>query len=210
MHPDARFWNRLAGKYSRMKVPDEASYNRKLEITREFLTSDSEVLEFGCGTGSTAIAHAPHAAHIRALDISHEMLRIAREKAQAAGATNVDFEEAGIDQFEAPQGSVDVVMCHSLLHLLRDRDAAIGKIHTLLKPGGIFISSTMCMADGLGFMRPVLTMGRVLGLFPVVKVFSSDDLRGAVERAGFEILEDWRPGKRKATFLVAKKPDHSA
>jgi len=193
-----------------MKVPDEASYRRKLEITQSFLMPDAEVLEFGCGTGSTALEHAPRVKHIRALDISHEMLRIAREKAQATGVANVDFEEAGIDEFEAPERTFDVVMCHSLLHLLRDRDAAIAKIHRLLKPGGLFISSTICMADGLGFMRPVLPLGRILGLFPVVKVFSSDDLRGAVERAGFEIVEDWRPGKRKATLLVAKKPGHSA
>ncbi len=207
MRRDAAFWNRIAGKYARMKVPDEASYQRKLEITRDFLTPDSEVLEFGCGTGSTAIAHAPCAGHILALDISPEMLRIAREKAAAAGVANITFEERGVEDYEAPEGSYDVVMCHSLLHLLDDRDAAIAKIHALLKPGGIFISSTMCISDGLGFMRPILPLGRILGLFPVVKVFSSDSLRGAIESAGFEIVEDWRPGKRKATFLVARKPD---
>jgi SAM-dependent methyltransferase len=207
MRRDAAFWNRIAGKYARMKVPDEASYQRKLEITRDFLTPDSDVLEFGCGTGSTAIAHAPHARHILALDISPEMLRIARDKAAAAGIANVTFEEEGIEDYEAPEGSYDMVMCHSLLHLLDDRDAAIAKIHGLLKPGGIFISSTMCISDGLGFMRPILPLGRILGLFPVVKVFSSDTLRGAIESAGFEIVEDWRPGKRKATFLVARKPD---
>lgn len=209
MHRDAAFWNKIAGKYAGMKVPDEVSYQRKLEITRNFLTPDSEVLEFGCGTGSTAIAHAPHARHILALDISPEMLRIAREKASAAGVANVTFEERGVEDYEAPEGSYDMVMCHSLLHLLGDRDAAIAKVHRLLKPGGIFISSTICMSDGLGFMRPVLPIGRILGLFPVVKVFSSDNLRGAIESAGFEIVEDWRPGKRKATFLVARKPPAS-
>lgn len=206
MHQDANFWNRIAEKYAARPVDDEAGYQRKLEITRDFLTPESEVLEFGCGTGSTAIAHAPHAGHILALDISHEMLRIARERAVAARAANVTFEEAGIDEYQGPDARFDMVMCHSLLHLLRDSDSAIRKVFRLLKPGGIFVSSTICMADGFGFMRPVLPVGRILGLFPVVKFFSSDDLRGAIERAGFEILEDWRPGKRKSTFIVAKKP----
>ena len=206
MHRDARFWNRIAEKYAKSPVADEAAYQRKLEITRAFLTPDSEVVEFGCGTGSTALAHAPHAGHILAVDISPEMIRIAREKAEMASVANVEFGEAGIDEFEAADARFDMVMCHSLLHLLRDRDAAIRKVYRLLKPGGFFVSSTVCMADGFWFMRPLLPLGGIFGLLPVLRMFSADDLRGAIERTGFEILEDWRPGKRKATFIVAKKP----
>ena len=55
---DTRFWNRIAGKYARQPISDEETYEKKLAITRKYLTPESEVFEFGCGTGSTAILHA--------------------------------------------------------------------------------------------------------------------------------------------------------
>jgi hypothetical protein len=48
---------------------------------------------------------------------------------------------------------------------------------------------------------------RLVGLAPAgVQFFTARDLRAAVERAGFEVVEDWRPGPRKAVFLVARRP----
>ncbi len=54
-----RFWNWTAERYSRQAIADEASYKKKLAITQEYLTPNIRVVEFGCGTGSTAIVHAP-------------------------------------------------------------------------------------------------------------------------------------------------------
>lgn len=81
MTPSPRFWDFIATRYARQPVPDEAVYQRKLEITRGVLEPHHEVLELGCGTGSTAIAHAPHVRQVRAVDISPRMLDIARRKA---------------------------------------------------------------------------------------------------------------------------------
>ena len=64
MDRETKFWNKLADKYSRQSVRDEAGYQKKLEVTREYLQPDMEVLEIGCGTGSTAIAHAPAPLHL--------------------------------------------------------------------------------------------------------------------------------------------------
>ena len=88
----ARFWDRMAKGYAKRPVADQATYAEKLKRTRAHFSPASEVLEFGCGTGSTALAHAPYAGHIRATDISGEMLAIARAKAQEADITNVSFE----------------------------------------------------------------------------------------------------------------------
>ena len=206
MTDDARFWNRLARRYARMKGPDEASYRHKLDRTRAYLFPDAQVFEFGCGTGTTALHHAPYVAHVRAVDFASEMIAIAREKAAAQGAANVDFAVATLDG-EPPEPRWDMVMAHSILHLVPDRDAAIAKAHALLKPGGHFVSSTICLSDGLWFMRPVLPLMRLVNLAPGrVAFFTADDLRAATRRAGFEIVEDWRPGPRSALFLVARKP----
>ena len=72
------------------------------------------------------------------------------------GIDNITFRQAGVEDFEAPDGSYDMVLALNLLHLLPDRTAALAKIHRLLKPGGIFVSSTVCLADRMWFLRPVV------------------------------------------------------
>ena len=69
-------------------MADQAAYERKLAITRECLNPDAQVLELGCGTGSTAIAHAPYVRHIRATDVSSRMIEIARSKAEVASGAD--------------------------------------------------------------------------------------------------------------------------
>lgn len=128
----ALFWNLLATKYAKSPVVDEAAYQRKLEVTRGYFTPDMEVLEIGCGTGSTAVTHAPHVKHIRAVDISSKMLEIARGKADAKRIKNVTFERSSIDGLSVLELSLDAVLGLSILHLLRDKQAAIAKVHQML------------------------------------------------------------------------------
>jgi ubiquinone/menaquinone biosynthesis C-methylase UbiE len=84
-HPAARFWDKVAERYARRPVDDEAAYQHKLQVTRDYLTPGMTVLEFGCGTGTTALAHAPFVKRILATDVSPKMIEIARRKADAGG-----------------------------------------------------------------------------------------------------------------------------
>ncbi len=205
MDRSARFWDRIAARYARNPVADEAAYQRKLDVTRGYLRPDMEVLELGCGTGSTAILHAPHVKHIRATDISSRMLDIARRKAEAAGIANITFEQSTVDDLAVPPASVDVVLALSLLHLLDDRDMAIAKVHGMLKPGGLFVSSTACLGGAHHWLRLIAPLGRALGLIPLVRFFTEEDLQDSLKRAGFEIERSWQPGKGKAVFIVARR-----
>jgi ubiquinone/menaquinone biosynthesis C-methylase UbiE len=205
MAPSAKFWDRIAARYARQPVADEASYQTKLEVTRGYLRPDMEVLEFGCGTGSTAISHAQHVRHIRAIDVSSKMLDIARAKASAAGITNVTFEQAGIDDFSAPDGTYDAVLGLSILHLVEDKEAVIAKVYRMLKPGGVFVSSTACLADSMRYLKFVAPVGRFVGLMPLVRVFTAKELEKSLTDAGFAIDHVWQPAKGKAMFIVARK-----
>ena len=207
MGPSSKFWDKIAERYAKRPVADEASYQRKLLVTRQYFRSDMDVLEFGCGTGSTAIAHAPYVRHIRAIDISAKMIEIARSKADAAGVTNVAFEQAVIDDYEAPEGSFDAVLGMSILHLLEDKDAVIAKVHRWLKPGGVFVSSTVCIGDTMKWFALIGPIGRALGIMPLVRVISEQDLLDSLTGAGFAIDHRWRQGKGKAVFIVAKKAE---
>jgi ubiquinone/menaquinone biosynthesis C-methylase UbiE len=203
----ARFWDRIAKGYTRKPVVDEAAYQKKLQITREYFRLDMNVLEFGCGSGATAISHAPYVKHIEAIDVSSRMLEIARQKAEAANVGNITFRQSTIEEYSAPDESLDAVLGLSILHLLADKEAVIAKVHAMLKPGGIFVSSTACLGDGMKFLKFVAPVGRLVGLMPLVRVFTEDELAGSIADAGFEIERRWRPDadKRKAVFIVAKK-----
>ena len=206
MSHSSRFWDRLAKRYARKPVPDEAVYQEKLRVTREHLRPDSRVLEFGCGTGSTAIAHAPHVREIDAIDSSKKMIEIARGKAEAASVENVAFRQGAIESFEAPDGTFDAVLGLSILHLLADKEAALAKVYRLLKPGGVFVSSTTCLGDTASLFKVIGPVGHFLRLLPLIRVFTGAALRDSLTVAGFEIAHDWQPGPGKALFIVAKKP----
>lgn len=199
-----RFWDRLAERYARQPIADEAAYQRKLQITRDYLRPDMELLEFGCGTGGTAILHAPQVRHITAIDFSASMLAIASSKAAAAGVANVSFEQADITSFEAPLGRFDVILGLSILHLLADKNAVIAKLFGLLKPGGLFISSTTCIGDSMAAFKLIAPIGKALGLLPQLDVMTCGELVASLTSAGFAIEQQWQPGRGKAVFIVAR------
>ena len=206
MSQSAAFWDRIAARYAKQPIADEASYEKKLQVTREYLRPDMEVLEFGCGTGSTAILHAPFVKHIQAIDISAKMIEIAKGKAAAQRVENVTFAHSSIDEFADAHQAFDAVLGFSILHLLEDRTVVIAKVYELLKPGGVFISSTMCLGDNMKFIKLIAPVGKLLGLMPLVKVFTTDALHRELADAGFVIDYQWQPGKGKGLFIVAKKP----
>jgi len=207
MDQSARFWDKIAERYSKRPVADEAAYQKKLQVTREYLLPDMEVLEFGCGTGSTAIAHAPHVKHILAIDISSKMIEIAQGKADAKNVENVTFRRSTIDELSAPDQGFDAVLGLSILHLLANKDEVIAKVHKMLKPGGIFVSSTACIGDTMKFFKVIAPIGNFFGLMPMLKVFTTKELEESLTVAGFAIDYQWQPGKGKSVFIVAKKRD---
>ena len=206
MKEQARFWDWMAERYARQPVADEASYQEKLERTRQYFQPDCQVLEFGCGTGSTAILHAPHVGHIHATDISENMLAIAQRKAAVAGLANISFERAGLTELATKTDWWDVILGMSILHLLPDLSADIARVHMMLKPGGVFVSSTPCIADMPTVFRTIAPVFMWLPFLPSVRVFTREELVGCLETAGFRVESSWQPGTGKSVFIVARKP----
>ncbi|MCW9035954.1 MAG: methyltransferase domain-containing protein [Rhodospirillales bacterium] len=200
-----RFWDRYAKGYAKRPIADEAAYQTKLKLTQEHLKPDMEVLEFGCGTGTITLHHAPFVKHIRAIDISKNMIEISKTKARDANVTNVAFEQLKIDDLKENDSTYDVVMGHSILHLLDDKEKAINKVHRLLKPGGLFISTTTCLGGKLWALRAILPIGHFFGLLPMVKFFTKEELETALKDNGFQIDHIWQSGKPKGIFIIARK-----
>jgi len=205
MNSDARFWDKRAEKYSQRPVADQVTYEKKLEIMFNSKQHDSEVLEMGCGTGSTALAHAPYVKHILATDISPGMIDIAKGKAQAGQVENITFETRAVDDHDIAESRYDVIMALNLLHLLKDPEAAIVAAYRGLKPGGVFVTSSACIGDMCWYFRILAPVGHFLRLFPLIRGFTQAQLKKSHIEAGFEIDQEWLPKKNAAAFIVAIK-----
>ncbi len=205
MTQPSRFWDRHAKGYAKRPVADETAYQRKLKLTQDYLSPDMEVLELGCGTGTTALIHAPFVKHITGIDISRNMIEIARAKAETGNVKNVTFQQSSIDNLEMSDSSYDVVMGHSILHLLENKEAVIARVHRMLKPDGVFVSSTACLGGRVPVLRAILPVGHFLGLLPLVEFFTAEELERDLMDAGFRIDHRWQPSKDKAVFIVASR-----
>ena len=206
-HTDARFWDRIAKRYARKAVTDQTAYETKLAKTDSYLQPDDRVLEIGCGTGTTALHHAPRAGHILATDISAKMIDIAREKARAAGTDNVRFEVSAIDDLDPTPDQYEMILAHSILHLVADVPHTLRQLHRMLKPGGLLISNTQCIGETAALLSWVAPLGRALGVLPRVNVFREQEFLQWIEDSGFEVEEIWQPKPKASHYIVARAVD---
>ena len=208
MTADAEFWDEIAEKYAAKPVENVPAFERKKEITKALLSREQTILEVGCGTGTLALELAPHVAHIHAVDISGEMLGIARRKADAAGVENVTFHQGTLDEptpFEAEQ--FDGACAYSILHLVDDRIGTLQTIFEMLKPGGFFISSTVCLGGSLVPYWAILPVMKWFGKAPPVHIIGRDQMEREIREAGFVNVEQREVGAGTETaFIVAQKP----
>lgn len=202
---DAAFWDRIARKYAARPISNMEAYEYTLGRTKSYLRETDRVLELGCGTASTAMLLAPGVGHITATDISPEMVEIGREKAEAEGVENITNLVAAIGD-AALGDDYDAVLAFNLLHLTDDPVQAIRDIHQMVKPGGLFISKTVCLEGLMGLMRvPMFVMSR-LGKWPKVRFLTQRGLERMIADAGFEIVESGNyPKKPPSRYIVARK-----
>jgi len=206
----ALFWDRIARKYAADPIADVAGYEATLRRVQALLCSHQDVLEIGCGTGSTALRLAPSTRRLLATDVSAGMIAIAREKLAAQPVPQLRFEVADADAPVFGQGAYDVALAFNLLHLVSDLDHALELAMQALRPGGLLISKTPCIAE----MNPLipylaLPLMRAIGKAPHVLCLNEARLTSAIARQGMEIVSVERHGTRGKdirVFIVARKP----
>ena len=190
----ARFWNWIARRYAGHTMSDPAGYEKSLARVIGLLAPTHEVLELGCGTGSTALRLAPHTGRLLATDFSPEMLAIARERLAAQPVPQLVFELADADAPELGQARYDRVLAFNLLHLTADLDTALAGIVRALR-----------------LLMPVL---RAMGRAPYLQFLDEPRLRAAMQRAGLQVQASERhgtgSGRDVRAFIGARKPDDGA
>lgn len=206
----ARFWDRLAHRYARGAIADMAGYEQTLRRAARWLAPHHEVLEIGCGTGATALRLASDVRALRATDVSGEMVAIARQRLLSQPMPGLTFERAGAVQALARGARYDAVLAFNVLHLLPELDATLAAVAGALKPGGLFISKTPCIAEmNLLIRRALVPIVSVLGRMPPLGVFSGEQLQTVLQCHGFEVLAHERHGTRGKdvrAFIVTRIP----
>lgn len=206
----ARFWNKVARKYANDPIADVDGYERTLQRVQALLSDQHEVLEIGCGTGTTALRLAAGTRRMVATDASEQMIAIANAKLDRQSVPQLHFGLADADAPAAEQSAYDMVLAFNMLHLVTDLQQALCSAIEALKPGGLLISKTPCLND----MNPLipklaLPLMRAVGKAPPVLCFSAAQLQTAMSEQGLEILSVERhgsKGKDIRVFIVARKP----
>jgi len=206
----ARFWDRIAPKYAADPIADLAGYEATLQRVQGLLSNRHDVLEIGCGTGSTALRLAPFTRSLLATDVSSQMIAIAHQRLAAQPSPPLRFAVADAEAAALGQGAYDAVLAFNVLHLMNDLDEALKQVVQVLRPGGLLISKTACIAE----MNPLIPylavpLMRAMGRAPPVRCFDAQWLQLAMVRQGLQIVCAERHGTRGKdirAFVVARKP----
>jgi len=155
------------------------------------LLPGERVLDIGCGTGVVtrhAARQGAKGASFTAVDISPQMLEVARGAAAREGVT-ADWREGKAEALPFRDGAFDLVLCQFALMFFTDRSAALGEMRRVLGPNGRVVLSVW---QGLDQHPFYLTLHNVieqrLGISALQAIFSLGDaegLRAMVTRAGF-------------------------
>ena len=202
---NAAFWNKAAPKYAKDAIGDMPAYEETLDRMREILQPHHRVLELGCGTGSTALELADSVDRYIGTDVASKMVEIAQGKLTEQSPQNLSFavQDAGV----MTSGSNDVVLALNLLHLLPDLENTLAEIYKSLPSGGLLISKTGLLKDGLWLLPLVIPLMRAIGKAPFVRSLSEEILIGLLENAGFKVTEKLvQGGMVPRVFIVAQKP----
>ena len=197
------------------------------------LSPGETVLDLGSGGGIDVLLSARRVGptgKAYGLDMTDDMLALARENQARAGATNVEFLKGEIEHIPLPDASVDVIISNCVINLSADKAQVIREAFRVLKPGGRFAVSdvvlrgalppevqrsialyTGCVAGALeeGDYAALLARAgfRDIGIEPT-RVYSAQDARALIESAGLdaESLIPAVEGRVMSAFVRARKP----
>jgi 2-polyprenyl-3-methyl-5-hydroxy-6-metoxy-1,4-benzoquinol methylase len=205
MNNDQRFWNRLAANYDQEVSQDDLTGQQVIAETRAILRREDRLLDFACATGNYSVEFAPVVNTVHGIDIASEMIELARTNAARHHLANLEFSQISIHDPALPSGGYDAIIAFNILHLLDDLPESLARIRQLLAPGGRFISLTPCLNPKLGFLNSILKPLRGFGLAPHLNFLQPDEVRAAIEEAGFKILKtETIPGEAPDCFAITE------
>jgi len=197
-----RFWDLISSKYAASPISDITAYETKIEKIKSYLSPENVVLDIGCGTGTQCGDLAANVKQVTGIDISSKLLAIAEQRKTERKLNNVEFIKTRLFDERFLPNSFDVVLAFYVLHFFEDIDAVVKRIHTLLKPGGLFISETACLGDKNKIMGGLLRFAGNLGILPKMNLLSTSQLEQAMQQAGFILVEEIQFSESNTEYTI--------
>src|SRR6185295_2708814 len=171
------------------------------------------VLDLGSGGGIDVLLSARRVSpggKAYGLDMTDEMLALARENQRKAGVSNVEFLKGEIEAIPLPDASVDVIISNCVINLSADKDRVLAEAFRVLKPGGRFAVSDVVVR---GAVPEEIRRDAEAWIGCIAGALDEEDYRSKLKRAGFGSveLERWRiydiaDGQFASAFVRATKP----
>ena len=204
MKESVTFFDKVS-KRSKKSLELGDAARRTIEHTNEHLTPEQTVLDFGCGPGALTNALAASVMHIQAIDTSPGMIEVAKAQAAQCNIKNVDYVHSDLFDERLSIGSFDVVLAFNVLHYIEDMPTLLARIHALLKPGGLFISSTACLGEKFTLLGALVFALAGIGLIPKMLRYRMTELEVLIAERGFDIVDAQTLSKLSERFFVAKR-----
>lgn len=155
-------------------------------IARMQVGMDARVLDVGCGSGWATRLLADYAinGHVTGIDISDEMVRVARESSKSHA--NVNFEVASAEQLSFADNEFTHAFSMESLYYYKNIPKALSEIHRVLRPGGLFVAVMDLYWENEATHQWIDT------LKVPVELLSIDDYHSLFIDAGFENVQDQR------------------
>src|SRR6185369_8405261 len=147
------------------------------------------VLDLGSGGGIDVLLSAKRVGptgKAYGLDMTDEMLALARANQRQAGVENVEFLKGEIENIPLPDNSVDVIISNCVVNLSADKDRVLREAFRVLKPGGRFAVSDVVTR---GEMLPEIRQSVLLWVGCVAGALEENEFRRKLTAAGFEKVE---------------------
>ena len=153
------------------------------------LTAGETVLDLGSGGGIDVLLSARRVGpggKAYGLDMTDEMLALARENQRKAGAQNVEFLKGEIENIPLPDNSVDVIISNCVINLSGDKDRVLAEAFRVLRPGGRFAVSDVVVR---GEVPAAIRRSVELWIGCVAGALEESEYRAKLSGAGFEQVE---------------------
>jgi arsenite methyltransferase len=147
------------------------------------------VLDLGSGGGIDVLLSAQRVGptgKAYGLDMTDEMLALARENQRKAGVENVEFLKGEIEDIPLPDGSVDVIISNCVINLSADKDRVLAEAFRVLKPGGQLAVSDVVVR---GEMPPAIRKSVELWIGCVAGALEEQEYREKLTKAGFGAID---------------------
>ncbi len=147
------------------------------------------VVDLGCGGGLDVLLAAKKVGptgRAIGIDMTPQMLELARRNAQKAGATNAEFHHATIDKLPLPDASVDCVISNCVINLAPDKQAVLKEVARVLKPGGRLAVSDIALKKPL---PPEIGTDLMAYVGCIAGAILIEDYKRGLAKAGFSHVE---------------------